>query len=76
MIHTELTLFDQISLGLALLFVIVFTIIKIRGLLNSSSGACGNCTGGQCNAPLTEKRLIDKKNINVVPLSSIHKKSL
>ena len=75
MIHTELTLFDQISLGLALLFVIVFTIIKVRRLINPSSGACGNCVGGQCSAPLTEKRLMDKKNVNVVPLSSIQKKS-
>ena len=48
----ELTFFDNISLGLALLFVLVFTATRIRMVL-ISSGSCGSCShsgAGVCSS--------------------------
>ena len=72
----ELTFWDHITLSLALLFVVIFTIVKIKRLLSSPSGGCGNCSGSACSAPLTKKRLECKHDIHKVSVSSIQKNSV
>ena len=69
----ELTFWDYITLGSALLFVVVFTVVKIKQVF-SSSGGCGNCPGGTCSAPLTKKRLENQPEVHMVSVSSIQKK--
>lgn len=72
--RAELTFWDHITLSLALLFAIVFIVIKLKQLFNSSSGGCGNCSSaGACSAPLTKKRLENKVAVNVVSVSSLQK---
>lgn len=73
--RAELTFWDHITLGLALLFVIVFTIIKLKQLFNSSSSGCGNCSSAAaCSAPLTKKRLENQTEVHMVSVSSLKKK--
>lgn len=72
----ELTFWDYITLGSALLFVVVFTVLKIKQLFNASSGGCGNCSGGVCSAPLTKKRLENQPEVHMVSVSSIKKNVL
>jgi len=69
----ELTFWDHITLSLALLFVVVFIVVKIRQVLDPSSGACGNCSSSACAAPLTKKRLQNKVEVHMVSVSSIKK---
>jgi len=75
--RVELTFWDYITLGLALLFVIVYTVLKIKELFNPSSNGCGGCSGNTntCSAPLTKKRLECERNVQTVSVSSIRKKS-
>ena len=40
---SELALWDQISLGLVLVFVIIYIYNRIKEMFESSSGGCGNC---------------------------------
>lgn len=73
----ELTYWDHITLSLVLLFVVVFIILKLKKLFNSTSGGCGNCSSANaCSAPLTKKRLENKAAVNVVSLSSLQKECM
>lgn len=74
--RAELTFWDHITLSLALLFVVVFTIMKLIRLFSSSSGGCGNCSGSTCSAPLTKKRLECKHDVHTVSVSSIGKNAV
>ena len=70
--RAELTFWDHITLSLALLFVIVFTIIKLKHLFSASSGGCGNCSSAAaCSAPLTKKRLENQVEVQMVSVSSL-----
>lgn len=70
---SELALWDIISLGLTLLFVVVFSIKRIRALLSSSIGGCGNCSSSSsCSAPLTKRRLECQPDAQSVSVDSIH----
>jgi len=72
--NTTLTIWDYITLGSALLFVVIFSIVRIKELVSSSSGGCGCCSAaGSCSAPLTKQRLDSKSDVCVVGLSSIEK---
>lgn len=74
--RTELTFWDHITLSLALLFVVVFAIVKLIRLFSSSSSGCGNCSGSTCSAPLTKKRLECKHDVHTVSVSSIRKNAV
>lgn len=69
----ELTFWDHITLSLALLFVVVFIVLKIKQMLDPSSGGCGNCSSSTCGAPLTKKRLQNQPEVHMVSVSSIKK---
>lgn len=72
--RAELTFWDHITLSLVLIFVVVFSIIKLKRLFSATSSGCGNCSSaGTCSAPLTKKRLEKQAKVNVVPVSSLKK---
>jgi len=71
-VSSTLTIWDYITLGSALLFVVVYTIVKIKELINPSSNGCGSCSSaGACSAPLTKQRLEKQSEAQKVSLSSI-----
>lgn len=73
--NVELTFCDHITLSLALLFVLVFTVLKLKQLFYSSANGCGNCSSAAaCSAPLTKKRLKNKTEVHMVSVSSLNKK--
>lgn len=68
----ELTYWDHITLSLVLIFVVVFIVIKLKNIFNSTSSGCGNCSSsGACSAPLTKKRLAA---VQIVSVASIQNK--
>lgn len=72
----ELTFWDHITLSLVLIFVVIFTIVKIKRLFGALSNGCGNCSASAaCSAPLTKKRLECKHDVHTVSVSSIQKNS-
>lgn len=72
----ELTFWDHITLSLALLFAVVFIILKLKQLFSASSNGCGNCSSaGACSAPLTKKRLENQPKVHVVSVESLQKKN-
>ena len=74
-VSSTLTIWDYITLASALIFVVVYTIVKIKELINPASNGCGNCTAsGSCSAPLTKQRLENQSEAQKVSLSSINKK--
>ena len=71
----ELTFWDHITLSLVLFFVVIFIVLKLKQLLGSSSGGCGNCSSSSaCGAPLTKKRLENKVEVQMVCVSSLQEK--
>lgn len=73
--NSEIALWDQISLGLVLLFVALYIFFKIKKMLSTPSDGCGSCScsSGSCSVRPTgnEDKIqsvsIDKiqKNITV-----------
>ena len=47
--NTEIALWDQIGLGLVLVYVVVYISFKIKKMLSTSSSGCGGCSGGSCS---------------------------
>ena len=47
--NTEIALWDQIGLGLVLVYVAVYIFFKIKKILSPSTGGCGGCSGGSCS---------------------------
>ena len=74
--NVELTFWDHITLSLALLFVVVYIVLKIKQVVSSPSSGCGSCSGNTCSAPLTKKRLECKHDVHMVSVSSIKKSNL
>lgn len=72
----ELTFWDHITLSLALLFVVVYIVLKIKQVVSSPSSGCGSCSGNTCSAPLTKKRLECKHDVHMVSVSSIKKSNV
>ena len=47
--NAEIALWDQIGLGLVLVYVVVYISFKIKKMFSNSSSGCGGCSGGSCN---------------------------
>ena len=71
----DLTFWDYITLGLALIFVVVFSFIKIRNLLKLSSGGCGNCSGGGCGVQENQNQSTEQISTHKVSIASIQTKT-
>ena len=42
---TEMTFWDQVSLGLTLLFVVIYIALKIKKAFSSTTSGCSGCSG-------------------------------
>lgn len=71
----ELTFWDQITLSLVLVFVVIYIFLKLKQLFSASSGGCGGCSSAStCGAPLTKKRQENKVDVHMVCVSSLQQK--
>ena len=72
--NPELALWDQISLGIALLIVVVFIGLRIKQALSPSSGGCGSCScsSGSCSVRPTG----NKQNVQSVSIDEIQKNEI
>lgn len=67
----ELTFWDHVTIVVALTFVAIYSVIKIRNILKPSSGGCDGCSGGDCGIPSQNTQI----SSHSVSLESIHVKS-
>ena len=64
--NSEMALWDQVSLGIVLFFVVVYIFFKIKKMLSPSSSGCGgcSCSSGACSVrPMGNDK--DKPSITV-----------
>jgi len=66
--NPDLTFWDHVSLAAALVFVLVFIIIRIKQFIESPSGSCGSCSGGGCGTSYEKpcpKDEQEKQNVTI-----------
>jgi len=71
--NPELALWDQISLGIALLIVVVFIGLRIKQALSPSSGGCGGCSCGSAGGSCSIRPAESEQNVQTVSVDEIQK---